>query len=112
MTIDTTAEVTPVPMAGATQGILDLGVFEWRTTGEFSLTYRNGTPQDVWLEDMQQLFRLWDGKEKLDARLRFMIGDGLVFGRTAYGEEWAQAIELAAGALGAVKEKKIGRAHV
>jgi hypothetical protein len=70
------------------------GQFEWYTTTEHGIEFKRGTPQPVWLGVVHGLTAMFESSHRLHVRTMFLLGDALTFGEAAYGEEYAQAIDL------------------
>jgi hypothetical protein len=87
-------ELTTELQPGVTQSILDTGSFEFYSVSEHGIQFKPGTPQDTWLDAVHQLTTMFESSHRLHVRVMFMLGDALTFGEAAYGEEYAQAIDL------------------
>jgi hypothetical protein len=74
--------------------ILDQGEFQFYSVGEHGIEFKKDTPQDVWLAAVQQLTSMYESSHRLHIRVMFLLGDALSFGESAYGEEYAQAIDM------------------
>jgi hypothetical protein len=74
--------------------IIDQGSFEFYSVSEHGIQFKPGTPQDTWLNVVHQLTTMFESSHRLHVRVMFLLGDALTFGEAAYGEEYAQAIDL------------------
>jgi hypothetical protein len=87
MTLPSFPEVAPT-------SILDAGSFEFYSVSEHGIKFKPGTPRDTWLYVVNQLTTMFESSHRLHIRVMFLLGDALTFGEAAYGEEFAQAIDL------------------
>jgi hypothetical protein len=94
----------------ATQpSILDQGQYNHFTVSEHGIQFKPGTPQDTWLDVVHQLTTMFESSHRLHVRVMFLLGDALTFGESAYGEEFAQAIDMTRKVL-QLSEKSIKNA--
>jgi hypothetical protein len=77
-----------------TTSILDPGKFQFYSVSEHGIQFNPGTPQGTWLDVVHQLTTMFESSHRLHIRVMFLLGDALTFGEAAYGEEFAQAIDL------------------
>jgi hypothetical protein len=89
--------------------IIDPGSFEFYSVSEHGIQFKPGTPQDTWLDVVHQLTTMFESSHRLHVRVMFLLGDALTFGEAAYGEEFAQAIDLTRKVL-QLSEKSIKNA--
>lgn len=88
----TTSDLEIVPGNGTS--ILDQGSFEFYTVSEHGIEFKKGTPQEAWLKTVEELTKMFESSHRLHIRVMFLLGDALTFGEAAYGEEYAQAIDM------------------
>jgi hypothetical protein len=74
--------------------IFDQGEFEFYSVSEHGIEFKQDTPQDTWLHVVEQLTKMFESSHRLHIRVMFLLGDALTFGEAAYGEEYAQAIDM------------------
>jgi hypothetical protein len=74
--------------------ILDQGAFKFYSVSEHGIKFKPGAPQDVWLDVVGRLTAMFESSHRLHVRVMFLLGDALAFGEAAYGEEYAQAIDM------------------
>ena len=89
--------------------IIDPGQFQFYSVSEHGIQFKPGTPQDTWLGVVHQLTTMFESSHRLHVRVMFLLGDALTFGEAAYGEEFAQAIDLTRKVL-QLSEKSIKNA--
>jgi hypothetical protein len=92
--IANTHEIETVPGAGTDKTILDQGQFEFYEVSEHGIEFKKNTPKEHWLNVVEQLTKMFESSHRLHIRVMFLLGDALTFGEAAYGEEYAQAIDL------------------
>jgi hypothetical protein len=80
--------------AGSASSILDQGQFEFYTISEHGAEFQKGMPQAAWLAFMERALTMYESSHRLHIRTMFIVGDGLMFGESEYGEEYAQAIDM------------------
>ena len=73
--------------------IMDAGEREFFTVTDRTIEFIPSTPREVWLGAVQQLTHIYESSKSVHCRAMFMLGDALNFGESAFGEEFAQAIE-------------------
>ena len=74
--------------------IMTQGKFEFYCVSEHGIEFKKGTPKDVWLNAVEGLTKMFESSHRLHIRVMFLLGDALTFGEAAYGEEYAQAIDM------------------
>jgi hypothetical protein len=89
--------------------IIDPGQFQFYSVSEHGIQFKHGTPQDTWLDVVHQLTTMFESSHRLHVRVMFLLGDALTFGEAAYGEEFAQAIDMTRKVL-QLSEKSIKNA--
>lgn len=92
-----------------TPTIMDQGQFEFWTVTETGIDFNKATPKEQWLEVVEKLTKMFEGTHRLHVRTMFMLGDALRFGEAAYGEDYAQAIDMTRKVM-QVSEKTIKNA--
>jgi len=86
-------------IAGNGDSPLAQGEFEWHCVSEMGVEFKPGTPIDYWLNAVKQALDMYEGSVKLRTRIKFILGDMLAFGESAFGESYAQAIDQTRRAL-------------
>jgi hypothetical protein len=74
--------------------IMDQGEFDFYTVTEHGIEFKREIPQEQWLHVVEQLTKMFESSHRLHIRVMFLLGDALTFGEAAYGEEYAQAIDM------------------
>jgi hypothetical protein len=92
-----------------TTSIFDPGQFQFYSVSEHGIQFKPDTPQDTWLDVVHQLTTMFESSHRLHVRVMFLLGDALTFGESAYGEEFAQAIDMTRKVL-QLSEKSIKNA--
>jgi hypothetical protein len=93
-----TKNIQEITAGGATFAppplIMTQGKFEFYSVSEHGIEFKKNTPKDVWLKAVEGLTKMFESSHRLHIRVMFLLGDALTFGEAAYGEEYAQAIDM------------------
>lgn len=81
------------PGNGKTDSILTQGDFLFHTATENGIVFKTDCPRDHWLDVVQRLTEMHESSGRLHFRSICILADALNFGESAYGEEYAQAID-------------------
>lgn len=75
------------------QNILDQGEFEFHSTTETGIRFRDETPEEYWREKVEELCHFYENGTGIADRSGKLLGDALNFGEHKWPEEYAQAID-------------------